>query len=122
MTTPSPTRWCWASRTRIETPDIVVNAAGSGRHEWTTLLGAAGLGESTFHSVATDHDGNAVVAGDVAGTGPTGRQAVVAKYRVRTGATLWVQLYNATTTGDEANARKLVQQLRQVALDLPFQP
>lgn len=76
-------------------------AAGSGRHEWTTLLGAAGLGESTFHSVATDHDGNAVVAGDVAGTGPTGRQAVVAKYRVRTGATLWVQLYNATTTGDE---------------------
>ena len=42
-----------------------------------------------------------MVAGDVAGTGPTGRQAVVAKYRVRTGATLWVQLYNATTTGDE---------------------
>jgi len=26
-----------------------------------------------------------------------------------------------TTTGDEANARKLVQQLRQAALDLPFQ-
>ena len=27
----------------------------------------------------------------------------------------------ATTTGDEANARKLVQQLRQAALDPPFQ-
>jgi hypothetical protein len=76
-------------------------AAGSGRHEWTTLLGAAGLGESSFASVAATRNGNAVVAGDIAGAGPTGRQAVVAKYRVRTGATLWVQLYNATATGDD---------------------
>jgi len=28
--------------------------------------------------------------------------------------------YQPTTTGDEAHARKLVQQLRQAALDLPF--
>lgn len=76
-------------------------AAGSGRHEWTTLLGSAGLGESSFASVAAARNGNAVVAGDIAGTGSTGRQAVVAKYRVRTGATLWVQLYNATVTGDD---------------------
>jgi hypothetical protein len=76
-------------------------AAGSGRHEWTTLLGSAGLGESAFASVAATRNGNAVVAGDIAGSGSTGRQAVVAKYRVRTGATLWVQLYNATATGDD---------------------
>ena len=35
------------------------------------------------------------------------------------GLTIHYQL--TTTTGDEANARKLVQQLRQAALDLPFQ-
>jgi hypothetical protein len=35
------------------------------------------------------------------------------------GLTIHYQL--ATTTGDEVNARKLVQQLRQAALDLPFQ-
>jgi len=35
------------------------------------------------------------------------------------GLTIHYQL--ATTTGDEAHARKLVQQLRQAALDLPFQ-
>jgi len=29
--------------------------------------------------------------------------------------------YQLATTGDEAHARKLVQQLRQAALDLPFQ-
>jgi hypothetical protein len=29
--------------------------------------------------------------------------------------------YELAATGDEANARKLVQQLRQAALDLPFQ-
>jgi hypothetical protein len=29
--------------------------------------------------------------------------------------------YQLTTTGDQAQARKLVQQLRQAALDLPFQ-
>jgi hypothetical protein len=29
--------------------------------------------------------------------------------------------YQLATTGDEAHARKLVEQLRQVALDLPFQ-
>lgn len=76
-------------------------STGTGRHEWTATLGAAGLGESTFRSVAAARNGSAVVAGDIAGAGSTGRQAVVAKYRVRTGATLWVQLYNATTTGDE---------------------
>ena len=35
------------------------------------------------------------------------------------GLTIHYQL--ATTTGDEAHSRKLVQQLRQAALDLPFQ-
>ncbi|MGO8930016.1 MAG: hypothetical protein ACLQU3_24375 [Limisphaerales bacterium] len=35
------------------------------------------------------------------------------------GLTIHYQL--ATTTGDEAHARKLVQQLRQAALDLPLQ-
>jgi hypothetical protein len=29
--------------------------------------------------------------------------------------------YRLATTGDDAHARKLVQQLRQAALDLPFQ-
>jgi hypothetical protein len=29
--------------------------------------------------------------------------------------------YQLTTTGDQAKARKFVQQLRQAALDLPFQ-
>ena len=29
--------------------------------------------------------------------------------------------YHLAATGDEANARKLVQQLRQATLDLPFQ-
>ena len=29
--------------------------------------------------------------------------------------------YQLTTTGDQAQARKLVQQLHQAALDLPFQ-
>jgi hypothetical protein len=76
-------------------------AAGSGRHEWTTLLGSAGLGESAFGAVTDTHNGNAVVVGDIAGAGTTGRQAVIAKYRVRTGATLWMHLFNATATGDD---------------------
>jgi len=80
---------------------LVSYAAGSGRREWTTLLGSEGLGESAFSGVTDTANGNAVVVGDIAGGGATGRQAVVAKYRVRTGATLWVRLYNATTTGDD---------------------
>ena len=76
-------------------------ATGSGHHEWTATLGTSGLGESTFRSVAETRNGSAVVAGDIAGAGSTGRQAVVAKYRVRSGATLWVHLYNAAATGAE---------------------
>ena len=75
--------------------------ATGGRHEWTAMLGAAGLGESTFRSVAADRNGSALVAGEIAGAGKTGPQAVVAKYGVRSGATLWVHLFNATATSDD---------------------
>jgi hypothetical protein len=80
---------------------LVSYAAGSGRREWTTLLGSDGLGESAFAAVTDTANGNAVVVGDIAGSGTTGRQAVIAKYRVRSGATLWTHFYNATATGDE---------------------
>ena len=51
--------------------------------------------------VACDSAGNSVVVGDVGGAGSTGPQAVTAKYRTVSGATMWVRYYNATITGDQ---------------------